>query len=32
MDWISWEHTLKTGNARMDADHKELADFLARTA
>jgi hemerythrin len=32
MDLISWDHTLKIGNARIDAEHKELADFLARTA
>jgi hemerythrin len=25
MDWIAWDHTLDTGHARMDADHKELA-------
>ena len=28
MDWISWDHTLKTGHARMDADHKALAELL----
>src|ERR1017187_2387617 len=28
MDWISRDHTLKTGNARMDADHKELAELF----
>lgn len=28
MDWISWDHTLKTGHPRMDADHKALAELL----
>ena len=28
MDWISWDHTLKTGHARMDADHEELAELF----
>lgn len=30
MDWIAWDETLDTGHARMDAEHKELAAFLAR--
>ncbi len=28
MDWISWDHTLKTGHAKMDADHKALAELF----
>jgi hemerythrin-like metal-binding protein len=28
MDWISWDHTLMTGHARMDADHKVLAELF----
>ena len=28
MDWITWDHTLKIGHARMDADHKELAELF----
>jgi hemerythrin len=28
MDWISWDHTLKTGHARMDADHKALVELF----
>ena len=28
MDWIAWDHTLETGDARMDADHKELAELF----
>jgi hemerythrin len=28
MDWISWDHTLRTGHAKMDADHKALADLF----
>jgi hemerythrin-like metal-binding protein len=28
MDWISWDHTLRIGHARMDADHEELAGLF----
>jgi len=28
MDWISWDHTLKTGHARMDADHRALVELF----
>lgn len=28
MDWIAWDHTLETGHARMDADHKELVELF----
>lgn len=28
MDWISWDHTLRTGHTRIDADHKALADLF----
>ena len=28
MDWISWDQTLKTGHARMDADHEALAELF----
>jgi hemerythrin len=28
MDWISWDHTLKTGHARMDAEHQELVELF----
>ena len=28
MDWIAWDDTLETGDARMDADHKELAELF----
>ena len=28
MDWISWDDTLKIGHARMDADHKALAELF----
>lgn len=28
MEWISWDHTLKTAHARMDADHKALAELF----
>jgi hemerythrin len=30
MDWIVWDHELETGNARMDADHLELAAMFNR--
>jgi len=30
MDWITWDHTLKTGHAKMDADHEELAELFNR--
>lgn len=30
MDWIMWDHTLKTGHARMDADHEALAELFNR--
>lgn len=30
MDWIVWDHDLETGNARMDADHLELAAMFNR--
>ena len=28
MDWIPWDNTLKTGHARMDADHNGLAELF----
>lgn len=28
MDWISWDQTLRTGHARMDADHEALAELF----
>lgn len=28
MDWIPWDNTLNTGHARMDADHKALAELF----
>ena len=28
MDWISWDNTLKIGHARMDADHRALAELF----
>lgn len=28
MDWIAWDHSLETGHARMDADHKELVELF----
>jgi len=28
MDWIAWDNTLKTGHARMDADHHALAELF----
>ena len=28
MDWITWDDSLDTGHARMDADHKELAELF----
>ena len=28
MDWIPWDSTLNTGHARMDADHKALAELF----
>ena len=28
MDWIAWDNTLKTGHARMDADHHALAGLF----
>ena len=28
MDWIAWDNTLDTGHARMDAEHKELAELF----
>jgi len=28
MDWIVWDHSLETGNAKMDADHRELAGLF----
>jgi len=28
MDWIAWDNTLKTGHARMDADHSALAGLF----
>lgn len=28
VDWISWDHTLRVGHARMDADHEELAGLF----
>ena len=30
MDWIAWDDTLDTGDAGMDAEHKELARFFGR--
>jgi len=30
MDWIVWDHDLETGNARMDADHREMATMFNR--
>jgi hemerythrin len=32
VDWIPWDNTLKTGHARMDADHKGLAELFNRLA
>ncbi len=32
MDWIAWDNTLKTGHARMDADHCALAELFNRLA
>jgi len=28
MEWIPWDNTLKTGHARMDADHNGLAELF----
>lgn len=28
MDWIPWDDTLNTGHARMDAEHKALAELF----
>ncbi len=28
MDWIAWDDTLETGHARMDADHRKLAELF----
>ena len=28
MDWIPWDNTLKTGHAKMDADHNGLAELF----
>ena len=28
MDWIAWDNALKTGHARMDADHNGLAELF----
>jgi len=30
MDWIAWDATLDTGDAGMDAEHKELAQLFGR--
>ena len=30
MDWIEWDETLETGDAAMDADHKQLAGLFNR--
>jgi hemerythrin len=30
MDWIGWDETLETGDAGMDADHKQLAGLFNR--
>jgi hemerythrin len=32
MDWIPWDDTLRTGHARMDADHYDLAELFNRLA
>lgn len=28
MNWIAWDNTLDTGHARMDAEHKALAELF----
>ena len=28
MDWMAWDDTLETGHARMDADHRKLAELF----
>lgn len=30
MEWIVWDDALDTGHARMDADHKEMAQLFNR--
>ena len=30
MDWIVWDDSLDTGHARMDAEHRELAQLFNR--
>src|SRR5512140_3618634 len=30
MDWIAWDESLDTGDTRMDAEHKELAQLFNR--
>ena len=30
MDWIGWDEALETGDAGMDADHKQLAGLFNR--
>ena len=32
MDWIPWDHTLRTGHAEMDADHNGLAELFNQLA
>ena len=28
MDWTAWDHSLETGNAAMDSEHRKLATLL----
>lgn len=30
MDWIAWDESLDTGDTRMDAEHRELAQLFNR--
>ena len=32
MDWVPWDNTLKTGHAKIDADHNDLAELFNRLA